>query len=149
MSSPGRGLEEYTVGFYAAQSLHEWIPRSYAQMRYSYSFVEKVAGVSHDRSNIDLEIGYFLNPDWSLRLLGSWQDTYDGVHVPVPSTSPLFPFHDQLAQDDHLDAGGGVAWRATDRISVHALYMHGLSGEDSHKVDTRLALGFSYDLGGH
>lgn len=148
-ASPGRGLNEFTVGFFAAQSLHEWIPRSYVQMRYSYAFVEEVAGVSHDRSNVDLEVGYFLSPDWSLRLLGSWQDTYGGVQIPIPPSNPLFPFHDQLAEDDHLDAGGGIAWQVTDRIAVHTLYMHGLKGQNSHKVDTRIALGFSYELGGH
>jgi hypothetical protein len=31
------------------KSFDEWIPRTYAQMKYTYGFVEKVAGISHDR----------------------------------------------------------------------------------------------------
>ena len=43
-SAPGRGLNEYWVGAYAAMSLNEWIPRTYVQLRGNYAFVEEVAG---------------------------------------------------------------------------------------------------------
>ena len=44
-AAPGKGLDEYTVGFYAGPGrLDPWIPRTYFHARYGYSFVEKVAG---------------------------------------------------------------------------------------------------------
>lgn len=146
-AAPGRGVNEYWLGFYTGASLNEWIPRTYVQARYNYAWVEKVAGVSHDRSNVDLEIGYFLNPDWSVRVLGAWQDTHGGIDVPVPITSPLFPYHDILASASFLNLGGGVSWVINDRVAVYGLYMQALHGKDAHKVDHRVSLGVSYSLG--
>lgn len=146
-AAPGRGVNEYWLGFYVGTSLNDWIPRTYVQTRYNYAFVEKVAGISHDRSNVDLEIGYFLNPDWSVRVIGAWQDTHGGIDVPVPVTSPLFQYHDILASASFLNLGGGVSWAINDRMAAYGLYMQALHGKDAHKVDHRVSVGFSYSLG--
>jgi hypothetical protein len=148
-SALGRELEEYWLGFYTAASLNEWIPRTYVQVRYNYAFVEPVQGIAHDRSNLGLEIGYFLNESVSVRALGSWQWTHGGINVPVLITSPLFPDHDRLAAEEYFNVGAGSTWNINDRISVYGLYMHALSGTNAHKVDHRVSLGISYDLGGH
>ena len=36
-SAPGRGLEEFWVGFFAGRNLDRLLPRSYVQLRYNYS----------------------------------------------------------------------------------------------------------------
>ena len=54
-AAQGRGLEELLVGFGLGKSFDKWIPRTYAQMKYTYGFVEKVADISHDRANLSLE----------------------------------------------------------------------------------------------
>ena len=145
-ASPGRRLNEYWIGFYAGRSLNDWIPRTYVQGRYNYAFVEGTAGIGHDRSNADLEIGYFLNPSWSVRVLGAWQETHGGVDVPVPLSSPLFQFHDILADESFLNIGGGTSWTINDRWSAYGLYMHALDGKNGHKVEHRVWVGFSYGL---
>jgi hypothetical protein len=145
-ASPGRGLEEWWLGFYAAASLHEWIPRSYVQARYNYAFVEQVAGVAHDRSNIDVEAGWYASPDWSLRLLASWQDTHGGIPVPIPPSDPLYAYHDQLAAESFLKVGGGVSWALSPRVGVYALYLQSLRGTNGHKVDHQVSVGLGYGL---
>lgn len=146
-SAPGRGLDEYWVGMYFGRSLNDWVPRTYVQGRYNYALVEKVAGISHDRSNADLEIGYFLNSSWSVRALAAWQQTHGGIDVPVPLTSPLFPFHDVLADESFLNVGGGTSWVINDRWSAYGLYMQALQGKNTHKVDHRVSVGVTYSLG--
>jgi hypothetical protein len=148
-SAPGRELDEYWLGFYTAASLNEWIPRTYVQVRYNYAFVERVQDIAHDRSNLGLEIGYFLNQDISFRAIGSWQWTHGGINVPLPQTDPLFPNHDRLADEEFFNVGAGTTWNITDRISVSGLYMQGLNGRNAHKVENRFSLGMTYDLGGH
>jgi len=148
-SAPGRGLEEYWLGFHAATSLHEWIPRTYIQLRGNYSFVEKVQGISHDRSNATLEIGHFLTDSWSARVIVSKQWTHGGIDVPVPLNSPLFPDHDRLAAEEFINVGAGVSWTVNDRVSVYGLYMQSIEGTNAHKVDHRVSLGMSYSVGGH
>jgi len=148
-SAPGRGLDEFWVGTYAAISLNEWIPRTYVQVRGNYAFVEKVMGISHDRINATLEIGYFFNPSWNIRVIGSEQWTDGGINVPVPVTDPFFPVHDVLADEEFINVGGGATWVINERMSVYGLYMNSIEGSNAHKVDHRTIIGFSYGVGGH
>lgn len=142
----GRGLEELWFGFYAGKSLDAWIPRTYVQGRYNYAFVEQVAGVAHDRSNVDLEIGWFVTPQWSVRALFSAADTHGGIPVPVPPTHPLFAFHDQLAAERLRNVGAGVAWSMSDQSDIYLVYLQSVRGESAHKLDSGLTLGFTYTI---
>lgn len=146
-SAPGRGLDEYWVGFYTATSLNEWIPRTYVQLRGNYAFVEKVQDIAHDRSNASLEIGHFLNEAWSIRAIVTRQWSHGGINVPVPITSPFFPDHDRLAAEEFLNVGAGASWSLNERMSFYGLYMQSIEGENSHKVDHRVSVGMSYSLG--
>lgn len=145
-AAPGRGLGELWFGFHAGASLHAWIPRTYVQLRGNYAFVEEVAGVSHDRSNATLEVGYYLNASWSVRAIVSSQWTHGGIDVPVPVNAPLFPFHDQLAAEEFVAVGAGGSWALNDRMSAYALYMQGIEGTNGHKVDHRLSVGIRYGI---
>lgn len=148
-SAPGRSLEEYWIGFYTARALHEWIPRTYVQLRGNYALVEKVADVSHNRTNVGLEIGYFLNESLSARLLASRQWTHGGVHIPLPLTDPLFPYHDRLAEDEFVNVGAGLGWSVNERLGIYGLYMQGIDGRNSHKVEHRVSLGMTWGSGSH
>ena len=147
-SAPGRGLNEFWVGAYAAMSLNEWIPRSYVQLRGNYAFVEKVQGISHDRINAILEMGYFPTPAWNVRLMASRQWTQGGIDVPTFDPE-LFPVHDILAAEEFVAVGGGATWVINERVSVYAFYMQAIDGRSAHKVDHRVTTGVSYGLGGH
>ena len=152
-AAPGRGLQELWLGFYAGASLHPWIPRTYVQLRGNYAFVEKAAGISHDRSNATLEIGYYLNPSWSVRALVSSQWTYGGIDVPVLPTDPLFPVlfpvHDILAAEDFVTVGAGGSWVVNPQVSLFAVYLQAIEGSNAHKLDHRLSIGVSYGVGAH
>lgn len=143
-AAPGRGLNEGWLGFYAGRSLDTWIPRTYLQIRYNYAFVETVAGISHDRSNVEAEVGHFLNPRTSLRIISAWQATHGGIDVPVPRDHHLFDHHDQLADESYLNLGGGVGHVLNPRLGIYGLYLTSLWGRNAHKVDNALILGFNY-----
>lgn len=147
-AAPGRGLMEYWVGTYAGMSLNDWIPRTYVQLRGNYAFVEKVAGIGHDRTNATLEIGYFPTAYWDLRAIATRQWTHGGIDVPIPETHPLFPFHDQLADEEFVAVGGGATWVIGEGLSAYAFYLQAVQGTNAHKVDHRLSLGVSYSWGG-
>lgn len=143
-ATAGRGLEEQTLGFFVGKSLDQWLPRTYLQARYAYSFVEKVAGVSHDRSNADLELGYFFNPQWSMRAIASWQNTHGGIDVPVPPSNPYYPYHDQIARERYVRVGAGLAWSLNERSSSYLLYQRSVSGANGHRLNDGFTLGYSY-----
>jgi hypothetical protein len=143
-AAPGRGLDEYWLGFYTATSLNEWIPRTYVEMRANYAWVEEVANVSHDRTNLGLELGYYFNPAISARVFMSRQWTDGGIDLPIPPTDPLFPYHDQLGEDEFVNVGGGFSWMMNDRMEIFGLYTESIEGWNSHKVDQRVTLGMTY-----
>ncbi len=134
-AAPGRGLDELMIGFSAGKSLDPWIPRTYAQLRYSYAFVEEVHDITHDRTNLNLELGTFFTPRWNVSLYGAWQWTHGGINVPVPPGSPLLPGSRRLAEDEFFNAGFGTGFALTPEMTAFATYMHGIDGKNGHKVD--------------
>ncbi len=146
-AAPGRGLAEAWIGTYVGASLDEWLPRTYVQLRLNYAFVERVAGISHDRINADLEIGYFINPSLSVRLVGMWQDTDGGIGVPIPPSHPLYHHHDQLAASRFFNVGGGVAWSLSDRVGFYLFYGSAIHGRNVHMVDQSVSIGMNFLAG--
>jgi len=132
------------VGTFIGASLDEWLPRTYLQLRLNYAFVERVAGVKHDRINADAEIGYFLSPKWSVRLIGNWQDTDGGINVPIALDDELFEHHDQLAATRYFNMGGGIAWAPTEHVRTYLLYGTALHGRNAHMMDDSFTFGVSY-----
>jgi hypothetical protein len=143
-AAQGRHLNELLLGFNAGKNLNEWIPRTYVQARYTYAFVDKVADIKHDRTNVNLELGTFVTPRWSLSAYGSWQWTHGGIDVPVPRSSPLFPYHDRLAADEFFNLGLGTGWSLTPAMTAFAIYTQGIHGSNGHKVNQGVTVGFSY-----
>ena len=146
-SAPGRGLNEYWLGFYTAASLNQWIPRTYVEMRGNYAWVDEVQDIAHDRINTTLELGYYFNETVSARLFWARQWTQGGIDLPVLRPDPLYPYHDQLADDEFINVGGGFSWSINERIGVFGLYTESIAGWNSHKVDQRVTMGMSYGIG--
>ena len=145
-AAPGRGLTETWLGIAAGKSLDAWIPRTYIQSRFTYAIVEKVAGISHDKENIDLDVGYYVTPDVSLQALVHWQKTLGGIDIPPPPA--LFRYHDRLAADDFTNAGVSGSWYYSDRSTFSLGYMHGLSGRNGHELGNSFTIAYSYGFFG-
>jgi hypothetical protein len=151
-ASPGSGLDQYVVGVAAGRRLDPILEAGFVQLRYSYSFVEEVLGVSHDRSNVDLEIGYFLTPSLGVSAIGSYQRTHGGIELPLPSTqagkdfkaTPYYYHHDQLAQSNFLNVGGVVSYALTGTVDVFASYQTMVWGRSVHAIQPGLAIGMSW-----
>jgi len=145
-AAPGRGLNELMLGFNAGKSLDPWIPRTYAQLRYSYALVEEVHDITHNRSNLNLELGTFFSARWNVSLYGAWQWTHGGIDVPVKPGSPPFLVldHDVLAADEFFNAGFGTGFALTSNLTAFATYMQGFEGQNGHKVDQSITVGISY-----
>ena len=146
------GLQQYLVGVSIGRRLDPILEAGFAQLRYSYAFVEKVLGISHDRSNVDLEIGYFLTPSLGISAIGSYQKTHGGIELPLPGTpaaaafrqTPYFVHHDQLAQSNYLNVGGVVSYALTGTVDVFASYQSMVWGRNVHAVQPGLAFGLNW-----
>jgi hypothetical protein len=146
------GLEQYVVGIAAGRRLDPILDAGFAQLRYGYTFAEEVLGVSHDRSNVDLEIGYFVTPSLGVSAIGSYQKTHGGIELPVPGTpasaafrrTPYYVHHDQLAQSNFVNVGGSVSYALTGTMDVFVAYQSMVWGENAHAIQPGLAVGMSW-----
>jgi len=143
-AAPGQGVDEYALGAYLGWNLDPWISRTFLQLRYGYTFAEKVAGISHDRSNADLEVGFFATRELGLRALVSWQDTHGGVTLPIGPADPRFPFHDAAAAADILNLGVGLSYSLGGGFDLFGIYVRSVAGRNAHKLDDAWSVGVSF-----
>jgi hypothetical protein len=149
-AAPGRGLDETWLGAALGISLDKWIPKSFLQSRFTYAVVQHVQGISHDKENIEASAGYYITPDLSVQALYQWQRTIGGLQFlnPPSPTSPLFPYHDQLAATDFTIAGAGGSWSYSDSSTISVAYLEGLTGRNGHKLGREFTIAYSYGFFG-
>ena len=144
-SAPGKDLREYHVGANAGRLLNPILPRAYFDLRYSYSFVQKLAGMMLDRNNVDLEVGYFLKPSVAVRALGAVQKTLGGLESPVSPDSPFFPNHDRLERGHYSRIGGGVTFSLRRDLDLYVVVVSTLSGKNVQAF-TAPGIGLSWNF---
>ena len=118
-AATGRQLVEAPVGLYVGRTLDPVIPDSWAQVRYAYSFVENIKDndsgevLNLNRSNLDAEIGYYVSPSFSVRVLGAFQWMYGGLDVGVhPLSTAEFEDHDRRTRASFQKLGLGATYSA-------------------------------------
>ena len=157
-TAPGRDLHEYAVGFFLARRLDPVLDDAYVQLRYGYVFVEKVLGISHDKSTADLTFGYFVTPALGARLLLSYLYTHGGITIPDQvvcdpvlqcgpnDPSPTWQHHDQISHDVALNGGVGLSYSLTGSIDLTGTYFASLYGMNGHKINNGLSFGVSWSF---
>lgn len=116
----------------------------YVDGQYAYAVVQKFKGLSMNRSNVDVDLGYFALPTLTLRTIVSWQNTYGGltadqIFSPAgpPLRNPNLPDalwfgHDRLLRDDYWRAGIGATYTVTPSIGASFTLVKLLRGSNSH-----------------
>jgi hypothetical protein len=148
-AAPGRGLDETWVGVALGKTLDQWIPRTYVDARFTYAFVQAVQGISHDKENVEVDLGYFITPYLSVQGFWHWQQTLGGIKFLPAPTDPLFPYHDQLTADNYTAVGFSTAWSYSDHSSFSFSYSADIAGRVGHKVDSAYSVSYSYEFGRH
>lgn len=140
----GRDLRELQLGVNVGRDFEDIIPRTYAQARYTYAFVQDVDQFNLNRSNADWEFGYFANSRLSLRFTGVWQQTYGGIRFPLDRDIPHFhELHDRAAKSNFVRFGGGFTVTLTKNIDLHADFGNTFTGTTTHGA-RGLSLGISW-----
>ena len=138
----GRNLREARIGIDAAWRL-EVISRNLSVVGgYSYAFVERVTGISTNRSNARVQGIYLVKRKLSLSGQALWQRTHGGLRfgsptatdLPFPgevNTQELMSQHDRLMRDNYWHAGGGLGY-SFPQFDVFATYIAFVGGTDTH-----------------
>ena len=147
-AAPGRDLKELQVGASAAKLLDSVVPGLFVQGRYAYGFAEQVLGISHDRSSMSLEVGYFLTPKLRLLGLSVGQITHGGIDLTLTSRADLgpvvFSHHDQIDRVNFLNLGGGAAYSLTEATDIFGSWIRGVEQRNGHALDYSATVGVSW-----
>ena len=139
---PGRRLKEIRAGLDGSYRVDAWSPNLSVSGRYTYAMVERVIGVSTNRSNAALGVDYRLGADWSFGVSASLQRTHGGLRVgslppsdlPAPgelTTPERFAEHDRLLRDNWTHVGVQTS-RRLGQADVFAAFTHFAAGTDTH-----------------
>jgi len=149
-AAPGQRLKQLQIGVSGAKILDNVVPGLFVQGRYAYGFTEKALDISHNRSNIDLEVGYFVTPKLRMMALGAGQLTHGGIDmVPSPRLNlpaSQFLHHDQITRINFLNLGGGAAYSITERIDVFGSMVRTVAARNGHLIDRGLSMGLSWSF---
>ena len=147
----GTRVREIEVGAYIGRLLSPALPNAFVQARYSYSFAQRIAGVHHDRSNLDVEFGYFVAPSVRVFAIGSGHKTHGGIPLPDAGWRAMpveyAQHHDRIGRIDLLDAITGVQVSVTKSLDVFGSYTRSLAGRNTHALQRGLTIGASWSFG--
>jgi hypothetical protein len=145
----GKDLRAYVVGGAVGGFLDPILPRLYFQAAVSYARVQQEVGIRPNRSRVESELGYFLSPRLSVRLLESYQVTHHGIdllsftpmvegvihgHPEIPFTGEYRRNHDRLQRSNYLTLGGGLGWSVNDSVDVFVSGAQMVWGENVHPL---------------
>src|SRR5262249_18508547 len=126
-SAIGRDLRELLVGTNIGwQGGESFLSNAFFQTRVNYSFVEPVLGISHNRTNIDAEVGYFVTARLAVTGLATYAKHHGGLDYDSSKaflqqwTPEEYLHHDELMRADQLDVGGGASLMISKSTSVYA-----------------------------
>jgi len=146
-SAVGKDLHEYPVGFHLARRLDPLLPDAFVHASYSYSFVERVLGIFHDKSTVNLDLGYFVSSSLGVRVAGTYGQSHGGLNIPDDLTTPeLRQHHDQLSKDSFVNVGLGLTLALTGAVDVYGGYSRTVWGRNGHKVEPALSFGFAWNF---
>jgi hypothetical protein len=147
----GTRVRELEVGTYVGRVLTPALPNAFVQARYSYSFAERIEGIKHDRSTLDIEVGYVLTPAVRVFVIGAGQTTHGGIDTPDAGwralPPELGPHHDRLARLEMLDFGGGIQVSVAKSFEVFGSFVTTTAGRNSHALARGITLGASWSFG--
>ena len=149
-AAPGMNLNQMNVGVTAASLLDKVTPGLFVQGRYSFSVAQHVADVTPTRSNLDLELGYFVSPELRLFGLVAGQKAHSGIDVTLNlaqvGTAAQIQNHDRIARDEFVHVGGGASFSVTERLDLFGAFLTQVAGRNGHKINRAVSAGMTWSL---
>ena len=147
-AAPGRRLKELQVGAYLAKLFDNVVPGAFMQARVAYGFMQPVAGITHGRAMLDLEVGDFVTDRLRLFALGSGQLTRGGIDIPwmgpIGLSMALQPYHDRIDRTNFVNVGGGASVSLSESIDLFGTVVTNIYNRNGHGVTRGVNAGLSW-----
>lgn len=124
-SAYGKNAVEGQFGINVGRVLDPLLPNAYLQARYVYAVPEEYVGIRPTRSNVVVDLGYFVTGSLTVSVLGAFTKTHNGWRSTIdfpPPTNPNFLQHDRLTKNEYFRFGGGASYAVTGSIDVGVNY---------------------------
>jgi hypothetical protein len=132
-AAPGQDRVALHTGVNVGRLLDPLLPNAYVHARYTYSFVQKLVGISLDRSNAEFEVGYALTPIVTVRALVDWLRTHGGVPFSQAFEDVfLFLAHDRLLASRYWHVGGAATISLSDAVDLDGAVVTFPAGSETH-----------------
>lgn len=150
-TAPGRDQREYHLGLNLGRRLNPFLPKAYIQARYSYAFVQPILGIAPNRSDSELQLGYFLTPRLSVMALSTVALAHSGisqVRVGWPFNLPPEQrlHHDQISRVGLFDVGGGAFYSLSRSVAIFGSLVTAVWGRNTHKLASGVTVGISWSI---
>jgi hypothetical protein len=149
-SSIGRQLRGLSLGAALGRRLNPILPAAYLQGQYAFTVEERVLGRSPRRSNLSLELGYFVTPSVSVFALAAGQQTHGGLDVYLDYrqklTAEQYHHHDQMLRSNYLELGGGAAVALTQSLQAFGSLITTRWSENGHAISLGVSVGLTWSV---
>ena len=149
-AAPGQKLKVLQIGATGARLLDAIVPGLFVQGTYAYGFTENVLDISHNRSDVSLELGYFATPKLRLLALSNGRVTHGGIDMPLAPRASLpasqFLNHDRIQREEFLNLGGGASFALSNTIDIFGSLIHTVAGRNGHPIQRGVSLGLSWSF---
>ena len=139
----GQDLRKLEVALDLAHQLE--LSNLYYRVRLGHVFVEKTLGQSVDHNKLDLELGYFLDDRWTVKVFGTAKKG-NGYTGPIDRTTEIWYHHDQRAQHNYANLGAGFDYHLDDKYTLSATVQRLVWGrfvfDFKYSLDVRLTREF-------
>jgi hypothetical protein len=132
----GRDLREAHIGVNVGRRFDPLFTNAYFDSHIGYVFSEKALGISTNRTEANLAVGYFVTPRFSARLIGAYQKTEGGLTSDDIFGGQLSPElqlgHDRLVRNNYFRAGLVGSFSISPKTELYAGYVRTMWGTDTH-----------------
>ena len=139
----GQDLRKVEVALDLAHQLE--LSNLYYRARLGRVFVEETLGQSVNHNKLELELGYFLDERWTVKVFGAAKKG-NGYTGGYDRTTELWYHHDQRAQHNYANLGAGVDYHVNDKYTVSATVQRLVWGQFvfdfKYSMDVRLTREF-------
>ena len=151
----GRRLTSLQLGTYVGRRLDPLLPDAFLQGHYSYEFVQRIRGINLNRSNIDLQFGYFLTSSFTAFGLVIGTLSHGGVSPYIIYDKDtgeiidqdLYPQHDRIEIVRTWNVGGGAAYSINDSWQAYFTIFHTAYMRNGHPLKHQISTGVTWSFG--
>lgn len=152
-AAPGQRITRTAVGVGLQHQFD--FSNFYYTLQYQYVLKPEFLGFNSNYSELAADLGYFINANVGIRLItdtkigGGLDDSELNASIGTPegpdfNQSALWPLHDKVREQNHIDVGVGVDWALDPRDTLSFSALRSVWGQSNARLQNGIGLKFAH-----